>query len=266
MENHYTYIGEIIHNPDGQKFFTALALGIGIILLGFLSSRTFSTKEKLNDSIIPPKGFSLLGIFDFFVESFVNYHDSILGKENRKYVSFSGSVFLFILLANLIGLIPGMAAITTTVWVNVGLALAVFIYFNYLGIKEQGLKGYLGHFCAPSSLVGETPKQATFKKWLGWGGFALIWILLTLLLFPIEILSTCLRVLTLNLRLYWNIAADHMVLNVFTNEIGPLVPIIKSVSAFPIYILGIFVSFMQAFIFTTLTMVYVLLAVQHGDH
>ena len=145
---------------------------------------------------------------------------------------FTASLFLFLLAANLLGLVPGMPAITTTVWVNVGMALVVFLYFNYLGIKEHGLLSYLKHFCGP------------------------VW-LLAWFIFPLEIFSTCLRVLTLNLRLYWNINADHEVLNIFTNLIGPF--------AAPFYVMGVFVCFMQAFIFTTLTMVYILLATQHEE-
>jgi F-type H+-transporting ATPase subunit a len=65
-------------------------------------------------------------------------------------------------------------------------------------------------------------------------------------------------VVTLNLRLYWNITADHMVLEIFTGMLGPVMPVL-------LYVLGTFVSFMQAFIFTTLTMVYILLATQHEE-
>ena len=77
-------------------------------------------------------------------------------------------------------------------------------------------------------------------------------------LFGVEILSVLLRVLTLNLRLYWNINADHMVLSIFNDMAGGLFG-----SVF--YGLGTFVSFMQAFIFTVLTMVYILLATQHEE-
>jgi F-type H+-transporting ATPase subunit a len=133
---------------------------------------------------------------------------------------------------NLIGLIPGMVSPTTTVSVNVAIALIVFLSFNYYGIREQGLVNYLKHFAGP------------------------VWWLAPLL-FPLEILSAVLRVLTLNLRLYWNITADHIVLGVFTELTKYVVPVI-------FYGLGTFVCFMQAFVFTTLTMVYIFLAVDHG--
>ena len=84
-------------------------------------------------------------------------------------------------------------------------------------------------------------------------------ILLALLIFVIEVFSTLLRILTLNLRLYWTITGDHLVLEAFTEmwpHIG--VPVV-------FYILGTFVCFMQAFVFTILTMIYTLLATQHSE-
>jgi len=232
MEAHYTYLGEFVENQDLQKFVTAMVVGGLILLAGILTRAKLASAESRKKHVIPSKRPTLLGVTDFFVEAFVGYHDSIMGKENRKYVSFSGSVFIFLLLCNLVGLIPGMAAATTTVWVNVGVAIAVFIYFNYLGIREHGLFNYLKHFWGPLFLTG-------------------------FILFPVEILSAFLRILTLNLRLYWNISADHQVLSIFT-ELGGL-------AAFPMYLLGMFVSLMQAVIFTTLTMVYILLAVAHEE-
>lgn len=236
MEAHYTFIGNLIHDPEMQKFVSGVALAGVILLLASRLPKLFGTEDGIKSNIVPSKGFSITGLFDFFIEKFINYHDSIVGKENRQYVSFSGSIFLFILFSNLLGLVPGMAAITTTVWINIGIALVVFIYFNYLGIKNQGARGYLRHMTGPFALY--------------WG--------IGILLFAIEALSFSLRILTLNLRLYWNITADHAVLGAFTELVPWGLPA-------GVYFLGLFVSFMQAFIFTTLTMVYILLAVQHEE-
>ena len=107
-----------------------------------------------------------------------------------------------------------MPAITSTVWVNVGLATVVFIYFNYLGIQKNGLLKYIAHFFGPA---------ATHKE----KGISLIKVILwavALPLFCIEIFSVVLRVLTLNLRLYWNISADHTVVELFTEMLGPVFP------------------------------------------
>ena len=113
------------------------------------------------------------------------------------------------------------------------MALVVFLLFNWAGVREQGVLSYLKHFCGPVIFVAP-------------------------LVFPLEILSTCLRILTLNMRLYWNISADHLVLATFTDLTKYVVPV-----AF--YAMGAFVCFMQAFVFGTLTMIYILFAVQHEE-
>lgn len=254
MADHATYFSYPLSNlyhseslaqfaPEIERFAFGVLLAGGLVLLGkALSSKVMlpagnsMTAVGENASavgIIPSKKLSLAGIADAFLELFTKIYDSFLGDPERRHLSFVFSIFVFLLFSNLLGLVPGMPAITNTVWVNVGLALVVFIYFNVQGIKENGLAGYLKHFCGP----------------FWW---------LAPFFFAIEILSTCLRVLTLNLRLYWNIKADHMVLDVFTDLLGFGVPVV-------FYLLGTFVCLMQAFIFTALTMVYILLATQHGD-
>ena len=231
MHEHFSYIGLLVKGPILQKFYTAIILVLFLILVEFYVSKQVSTKEKRQKYIIP-KRFSLVGLFDFFVEAFVNYQDGILGVENRKYAPFTGSVFLFLLLANLLGLIPGMAAITTTVTINLAVALVAFIYFNSMGVKANGLCGYLKHFAGP--VIGLAP-----------------------LIFCIEVFSTSLRVLTLNLRLYWNISADHLLMSSFM-DLSPILGVVT-------YFLGFFVAFVQAFVFTTLTIVYIQLAIQHSE-
>ena len=83
-------------------------------------------------------------------------------------------------------------------------------------------------------------------------------IALALLIFSIEILSTGLRIVTLNLRLYWNISADHIMLGTFSEMAPQVLPVV-------LYGLGTFIAFIQAFVFTLLSMIYIMLAVQHSD-
>ena len=82
------------------------------------------------------------------------------------------------------------------------------------------------------------------------------------LIFLVEIFGLLLRPVTLNLRLYWNVTADHLVLGIFTDQLVKGFGLL----GFPLYALGTFVAFMQAFIFTTLTIVYILFATQHEEH
>lgn len=239
MEAHFTWFGGMLNGisenhyivAQSEKFILAFALAFVLLILGKKAATRI--KADRNSLIIPTTKLSLFGFFDLFIESFAKYQDTILGKENRKYLPLTCSVFMFIFFANILGLIPGVASITTTVWVNVGIALIVFCAFNYYGIVEHGIIGYLKHFCGP----------------VWWMAF---------LVFPLELFSTILRVLTLNLRLYWNITADHIVLGIFTDITKLFVPVL-------FYGLGTFVCFMQAFVFATLTMVYILLATQHAE-
>ena len=231
MEGHFSFIASFISDPILQKFVTAVILVLLVCFVMMFVSSKVSTKAKRKNYIVPKK-FSLVTVCDFFVEAFVKYHDSIIGVENRKYVPFSGSVFLFLLLSNLLGMIPGMVPITTTITINLSMALIVFIYFNYWGIKVNGVAAYIRHFAGPVLLLAP-------------------------LFFVLEIISTVLRVLTLNLRLYWNISADHAVMSAFMG-IHPSLGILA-------YFLGFFVAFIQAFVFTTLTIIYIQLAVQHSE-
>jgi F-type H+-transporting ATPase subunit a len=230
--DHYTYISEYISSHHLQKATTAVGVALGMCLVGLITTRKLRSPESLEKSVAPSSSVSISGVVDFSIESFVKFHDSVVGKENRRYVSFTAFLFFFIFISNLVGLIPGMAAATNSVGITVGLALASFVYFNAQGIREHGFIPYILHFAGP-------------VWWLAW------------LIFPLEIFSTLLRILTLNLRLYWNIHADHMVLGILTELLG--------FATVPAYIIGTFVSFMQAFVFTVLSMVYILLATQHGD-
>jgi F-type H+-transporting ATPase subunit a len=108
------------------------------------------------------------------------------------------------------------------------------LYYNYQGIKEQGIVGHIKHFMGP------------------------VWYL-AILIFPIELISHAVRPLSLGLRLKGNMEGDHLVLSIFSNLVPYIVPI-------PFYVIGLFVCFMQAFVFTLLTMVYISLATAHHDH
>lgn len=233
MSSGPNFLSYVTADPDYQKLIGAAFVGSVLVFLGGSLSKGLKNSSGIEKELIPQEKPGLFGVVDFALEAFIKFFDSILGSHNRKHLPFVASLFFFIFISNLLGLIPGVPAITTTVWVTVSMAILVFVYFNWYGVKEQGLVGYLKHFCGPLLIMAP-------------------------IIFPVEMLSVCMRVLTLNLRLYWNITADHMVLDIFTELLGPILPI-------PFYLLGTFVSFMQAFVFATLTMIYILLAIDHGE-
>jgi F-type H+-transporting ATPase subunit a len=206
-----------------------------ILVLILLALAGFSIKKALSkeDSVLPDEKFSIRTIFeiltiDFLFDLFTNMLGS---KENaKKYFPLLGASFFFILFANFLGIIPGFLPPTGNFNVPVACALVIFVMYNFYGFKENGL-GYLKHFAGPV-------------------------IFLAPLMFIIEVISHFVRPVSLSLRLFMNITGDHLILGVFTNLVHYIIP--------AIFIgLGIFVSFLQAFIFTVLSAIYISLATAH---
>jgi len=168
---------------------------------------------------------------EMIYEAIGDQAEQVIGHGYQRYQAYVTCIFLFVLLNNLVGLVPGVEAPTTLIMVTLGLALPTFLYYNYYGVKEQGPIGYLKHFAGP-------------VWWMAW------------LIFPIEIVSHLARVMSLSVRLYANMFAGDLVTLVFFS----LVPV-----GIPVIFLGLhlFVSLIQAFVFTLLTMIYLSLAVSH---
>ena len=157
-------------------------------------------------------------------EMITNQSAEIIGPHSEKFTPFLVSLFVFILISNLIGLIPTFGSPTADKTVTLGCAVVAFLYYNVHGVKTQGPLRYLKHFTGP-------------VWWLSW------------LLFPIEIISHLARVMSLTIRLYANIFAGDTVTEVFFS----LIPI-----GVPVIFLGlhVFVSGLQAYIFVLLTTIY----------
>src|SRR5580698_3813076 len=158
--------------------------------------------------------------------------DSIIGHGGQRYVMFTTCVLMFVLLSNLLGMVPGLLAPTSVATVPLGVALLCFFYYHYYGLRENGL-GYFKQFAGP-----------------------LWWI--APMMVPIELISHFARIMSLTVRLYANMFAGEMVTLVFFS----LVPI-----GIPIVFMGLHlgVALIQAYIFMLLTMIYVSQAVAH-DH
>jgi F-type H+-transporting ATPase subunit a len=158
--------------------------------------------------------------------------ESIIGHGYERFVSYITALLLFILLCNLIGLIPGLESPTANVVVPLGCALVTFVYYHYHGIRVHGFS-YVKQFLGP------------------------VWWLYPLML-PIEIISHCARVLSLTVRLYANMFAGDLVTLAFFS----LIP-----AGIPVIFLGLHfgVALIQAYIFMVLATVYLSMAVSH-DH
>jgi F-type H+-transporting ATPase subunit a len=157
--------------------------------------------------------------------------DSFIGKHGRDYFPVMGGFAFFILTCNLITNVPGFQPPTADLNGTVALALLSFLYYNYIGFKTNGAK-YLQQF------VGDP-----------------VW--LAPLMIPIELLSHISRPLSLSVRLFGNIFGEHTLAGVFFFMLPLGLPVVFAP-------LGIFVSFMQAFVFTMLSMIYIAGALEHG--
>ena len=183
----------------------------------------------------------------------------IIGPEGRKYFPFIGTVFFFILIQNLIGLVPGSKPGTGTMGVSVALAITVFVYFNAVGIKAQGGIAYL---------KGLVPHGVPW--WIAW----LVWLL--------EVISMFMRPFTLSVRLFANMYAGHIVLGIFAIltalgveqlmeaisepalggvAVGAVSTVAWMTLLIGLYLLELLVAFIQAYVFTLLTTVYISQAV-----
>lgn len=181
--------------------------------------------------------------------------EGAIGQGYKKHLPFLATLFFFILICNFVGLIPGAKAATGSISITWALAAISFVYFNYWGIKAHGGWGYIKSI-APSGLpVVMVP---------------VIWFF--------EFISLVLRVLTLAVRLYGNMFAGHMVLGIFAlatsvfisatiqdgNFLFALPPIGWMALLIAMYALEVLVAFLQAYVFTTLSAVYIGLAT--GEH
>ena len=159
--------------------------------------------------------------------------DEQVGHDGHHYLAFFGTIFFYILFCNLIGIIPGFESPTMIPSVPAGCAVAAFFYYNLVGIQANGIFKYLAHFAGPMPALAP-------------------------LMIPIELVSHLARPLSLTIRLFANMYAGEQVTLVFLKLTWLFVPV-----AF--MGLHIFVSFLQAYIFMLLTMMYVAGAVAH-DH
>lgn len=229
----FTFFGELGHKLHiAQHVLTFFAVGVLFLLVGVLYR---SKSSNIKNIAIPDRGITFRNIVEAIGQFVYNLARNIMGEEQAKrYYSVIVLLFSFIFINNLIGLIPGFLPPTDNFNTTLALGIFVFIYYNYQGIKEQGIVGHIKHFMGP------------------------VWYL-AILIFPIELISHAVRPLSLGLRLKGNMEGDHLVLSIFSNLVPYIVPI-------PFYVIGLFVCFMQAFVFTLLTMVYISLATAHHDH
>jgi F-type H+-transporting ATPase subunit a len=202
-------------------------IAMAILLVFALLARTALAGAA--EPLVPDEGISLRSFAEVLAEGMRGFVRDLLGDHGlNSYVMFFGSLFLFILTANLLGLIPGMEPPTSDTDLTWALAVICFVYYIYQGCTNLGVGGYLKTLLGP-------------LWWLSW--FMVL----------IEVVDNLARPFSLGIRLFANMFADHRVLGLFTGLTRLVIPI-----AF--YALGTLVCVVQAFVFVLLAMIYVVLA------
>ena len=218
----------LLHVPNMPEHVTYSWLAMAI-LIGLSLVARFTLKKSA------PTG--VQNLFEVIVGGLENFVEEIMGPEGKHYLTLIGSLFLFILVCNLQGLIPGFDSPTANINTTLALALVAFTATHYIGVKRHGIS-YVKHFMGP------------------------MWMLAPLML-PIELISHFARVMSLTFRLFGNMVAKHKLLLV----LALLAPYIAPV---PILGLGLLVAFVQAGVFTLLTMLYLSGSIEEahlgGDH
>ncbi len=222
----FTFAGLISHNHDFIiAFHTILIAIIAVVLAKLATSRM---------QIVPG---AIQNVFEVFLGGVIFMAKDVIGEEKaRKYLPLTATIAFFVFLANAIGIIPGFEAPSSSLSFTLTLALIVFVYYNFEGMRTYGIVKYFSHFAGPVSLLAP-------------------------LMFPIEIISHCSRLVSLSFRLFGNIKGDDMFLLV-------MLMLAPWVAPLPAFLILTFMAFLQAFIFMILTYVFLAGAVlmSEEDH
>jgi F-type H+-transporting ATPase subunit a len=226
------------------------------IVMVILAAVGFAATRSLS---LVPRGTQ--NALEIVLEQFLALIDDVIGPEGRRYLPLIGTLGLFIVLGNLMGLVPGLVAPTANLNTTAACAIIVFLAYHWIGVRKQGALNYFKHFMGP--VLPLAP-----------------------LMVPIEIFSHLARPLSLALRLFGNMTGGHILLAVIfflmgldgllgwalsgsatgaiAGGLGSLLMIAFTVGF--LYPLKILVSFLQAFIFVMLTMLYIAGAVEEAEH
>jgi F-type H+-transporting ATPase subunit a len=198
-----------------------------IVILGYRQLK------KTEDEIVPDSKMTFRNFVEIIVENLSGIIMDTMGPRGKEFILLVGTLALFILFNNVSGLVPGFLPSTDNVNTTFACSLTVFVMTHYYGFKEHGVK-YLKQFVGP------------------------MWALAPLMI-PIEIIGHMARPLSLGLRLFGNMTGDHLVTGIFFSLVPLLIPL-------PVMFLGLFIAFVQTFVFMLLSMSYFSGAISHEEH
>lgn len=232
MEHPFTWLSALPFVRDHtvpENAVTAILVTLLLIAFAFVLRSRLTNVER---AVQPEDGISSRNIGEMLVEMISGIAEGVIGHHSERYVPLLAAFFVFILVSNLLGLVPGFSPPTSNINTTFGLGLVSFLAYQYYGLRAGGAK-YLKHFLGPMLVLAP-------------------------LMLLIELMSHAFRPLSLGIRLFANMFADHELISIFTGLTKIGVPVI-------FYFLGLLVCVVQAFVFTMLTAVYISLAVSH-DH
>jgi F-type H+-transporting ATPase subunit a len=213
-----------------------------LVIMVLLVALAFGVRTKITNydaSVIPETRLTTRTFFEVYIGYWYNTMKEMMGpKRAKQYFPLVGSLACFILFSNALGLIPGFSPPTSSWNITLGCALCVFVMFNYYGFKANGL-GHITHLFGP---------------YIGWWGIPV-----NILLFVVELVSLCIRPLTLSVRLMLNMAVDHLLVTIVMGMVALFVPV-------PVLVLGTLVVVIQVMVFCLLTSIYISLATEHEEH
>ncbi len=214
------------YNEGYAHIYASILVMAIIVITGTLATRFIGK----GDDLLPEGRFSFRDIYEIIIGGILEFMEDIMGHKAKEFMPLIGTIFILILISNLMGIIPGFTPPTTNLNTNAAYALTVFVATHYYGVKAHGI-GYLKHFAGP------------------------VW-WLAILMVPLELMGHLFRPVSLSLRLFGNMNGDHMVLEIFSHLVPFGIPVV-------FIVLAIFVSFIQAFIFTLLSILYISVAIEH---
>jgi F-type H+-transporting ATPase subunit a len=197
-------------------------------------------------TLLPGK---LQNLVEFVVETLSNFVEGVLGPEGRRFVPFLGTLFLYIYLQNIFGLVPFMFTPTSVLSTTVALALVVFVYVQWVGLRSNGLVGYLRH------LAGD-PKDA-----VGWA--------MSPLMFPLHVVGELAKPVSLSLRLFGNMMGEETLIAVFIGLGITTIAFAGAPVGLPLHVpflfLALLTTFIQALVFMLLSTIYFALVLPHDE-
>lgn len=226
-----------------MAYLFAMGVAVGVtLLLAFLAKRGYDAPKR--EAMLPDEGLTARNFFDAILGATFELMADLMGRENAKrYFPLIATLSVFILICNLLGLVPGMIPPTQNLNMPIAMSVSVFIYYNLVGLSRHGA-GYLEEFTGP---------ELGMNIVISFG--------MSLLLFVIEVVGHLARPLSLAVRLSGNMTADHQVLFAF-GEVGSLIFSGPLLMPIPFLFLGLIISIIQTLVFALLSAVYIALAIE----